>query len=205
MAFDIFLIPHDDESARSWMQRIKAFRLFSLQVAPDAFLSTYAREVAFTDDVWYGRLTNPDAFTFVALQSSRVVGSLALVGPLPSRPEERTPLANPWLQTNGDTAAPVKEPDASHWRINGMFVLPEARGQGVAKGLIEKSIVLGREMAVLSGKEFIASIAVDDDNLPAKSLYEKCGFVTIGEETLAPGSPRTVLLMKYIPEVGTST
>jgi GNAT superfamily N-acetyltransferase len=202
MAFDIFLIPHDDESARSWFQRIKEFRLFSLQAAPDAFSSTYAREIAFTDDVWYGRLINPDAFTFVALQSSRVVGSLALVGTLPSRPEERTPLANPSLQNSRDTAAPGTEPEASHWRINGMFVLPEARGQGVAKGLIEKSIVFGCERAVLSGKEFIASIAVDDDNLPAKSLYEKCGFVTVGEEPLAPGSPRTVRLMTYIPKVG---
>jgi GNAT superfamily N-acetyltransferase len=204
MTFEIFEIPHDHESARSWLHRVKDFRLLALQTAPDAFLSTYAREVAFTDEVWYDRLTNPDAFTFLALQSSRVVGSLTLLGPLPYLPEEQSLLANPWHPPNGDTPAPVQEPDASHWCINGMFVLSEARGRGAARALIARSMDFGRQRAALSGKDFISSIAVDSDNVPAKSLYEKCGYVSIKSEPLAAGSPRRVLFMKYMTGVGAS-
>jgi ribosomal protein S18 acetylase RimI-like enzyme len=203
MTFEVFQIPHDDESARSWLERVKAFRLLSLQTAPESFLSTYASEVAFTDDIWYGRLTNPSVATFVALQSGRVVGSLALIGPLAHPPEDLSPLGNPWVSIDRD--ALLKEPENSYWRINGMFTLPEVRGQGIAKALIEKAKVFGCEQAALSGKGFVGSIAVDADNLPAKALYKKCGFVTIKEEPLSHGSSRTVLLMKYTPEIVVST
>jgi ribosomal protein S18 acetylase RimI-like enzyme len=204
MAFEIFLIPRDDESARTWQHRIKDFRLLSLKTAPDAFFSTYEREVAFADDVWYTRLTNPQAATFVALQESRIVGSLTLIGPLPYLAEDHSPHENPWLPPSTTATLPAKEPAVSHWRVNGMFVLPEVRRQGTAKALIEKSIVFGREHAALSGKEFVASVAVDDDNPPAQRLYEKCGFVTIKSEPTESDSPRMVLLMKYMPRVGES-
>jgi GNAT superfamily N-acetyltransferase len=204
MAVEIFLIPRDDESARTWQHRTKDFRLFALKTAPEAFLSTYEREVAFADDVWYTRITNPQASTFVALQESRIVGSLVLIGPLPYVAEDHSPRENPWLPPSTTATSPAKEPAVSHWRVNGMFVLPEVRRQGTAGALIEKSMAFGQEQAALSGKEFVASIAVDDDNPPAKRLYEKCGFVTIKSEPLEPDSPRRILLMKYMPRVGES-
>ena len=196
MAFEIIQIPKDDESIRRYVDQVKAFRLHSLQTSPEAFFSTYARESAFTDDVWYKRLSNPEAITFIAVQSDRIVSSIALIGPLPYGPGELSPLGNPWVSMDGDAA--VKIPTTSHWRINGMFTLPEARGQGTAKALIEAAQKFGAAQAEGSGKDPVLSIAVDEDNVTAKSLYERCGFFTIKEE-INRGDMRNVLLMEWQP------
>ena len=201
MAFEIFPVPHDDEIARAWQHRVKEFRLLALKTAPDAFLTTYAEAAAYPDDLWLSRLTNPEAVTFLALQESRIVGSLTLIGPLPYLAEDHSPRDNPWNPPAVAATSPAKERAAvSHWRINGMFVHPEARRQGIAKAIIEKSMAFAREQAALSGKEFVASIAVDDDNPAAKNLYKTCGFVTIRSET-EPGATRSILLQKYMPRV----
>lgn len=200
MTFEIFLVPHDDESARAWQHRVKEFRLLALKTAPDAFLSTYEREAAFGDDVWYQRLMNPQASSFLAIQDSRIVGSLTLIGPLPYLPEDHSPVENPWNPPASSTSTPEDIP-VSHWRTNGMFVLPEARRQGIAKALIERSIEFGHEQAALSGKEFVGSVAVEGDNHAAKRLYENTGYVTITSE-LDPGARRKVLLMKFLSGTG---
>jgi ribosomal protein S18 acetylase RimI-like enzyme len=81
----------------------------------------------------------------------------------------------------------------------GMFTLPSARGQGIAKALIKKAIEHGISEATKAGKTFVATIAVDDDNLPAVGLYQKCGFKTIIEEPWYRDRPRVALLLKYSP------
>jgi GNAT superfamily N-acetyltransferase len=194
MAFEILQIPRDEKSVRAYLEQYKAIRLYSLKTAPEAFGSTYAREAAFTDDVWYNRLANPKAATFIALRADRIVCTLTLVGPLPCSPEESSPTHDPWTVLGGNT-----NPTYLHWRINGMFTLPEARGQGVAKALVERATKYGSDEASKSGKVFAGSIAVHEDNPAARSLYAKCGFVPIKEEPLVPGSPSTVLLLKYAP------
>jgi hypothetical protein len=88
MPFEIIQIPRDDESVRLYVERYKAFRLLALRTDPDAFGSTYAREIAFSDDVWYNRLANPKAATFLAFQSDEVVCTVTIAGPLPCTPEE---------------------------------------------------------------------------------------------------------------------
>jgi ribosomal protein S18 acetylase RimI-like enzyme len=196
MPFEIIQLSKDDETIRRWVDKVKAFRLLSLQTSPEFFLSTYAREIAFTDDVWYERLSNPKAVTFIAVQSDRIVSSIAVLGPLPYGPDELSPLGNPWVTMDGD--ATVKIPTTSHWRINGMFTLPEARGQGTAKALIEAAKKFGATQAEASGKDCVLSIAVEQDNVPAKALYQKCGFVTIKEE-INQSDSRNVLLMTWVP------
>lgn len=196
MTFEVIQLPKDDESIRRWVDRVKAFRLLSLQTSPEFFLSTYARESAFTDDIWYERLSNPKAITFIAVKSDRIVSSIAVLGPLPYGPDELSPLGNPWVTMDGDST--LKIPTTSHWRINGMFTLPEARGQGTAKALIEAAKKFGANQAEASGKDCVLSIAVEEDNVPAKALYQKCGFVAIKEEVNRSDS-RNVLLMKCVP------
>jgi hypothetical protein len=88
MSFEIIQIPRDDEAIRLYLERHKAFRLLALKTDPDAFGSTFAREIAFTDDVWFNRLKNPQITTFLALRSDQVVCSISLGGPLPCTPEE---------------------------------------------------------------------------------------------------------------------
>jgi hypothetical protein len=88
MAFEIIQLPKDPDGIRDWVEKYKAFRLYSLQTAPEAFGSTYAREIAFGDEVWNQRLTNPEAATFVALQSGKIVSTITAVGPLAFWAEE---------------------------------------------------------------------------------------------------------------------
>jgi hypothetical protein len=88
MPFEIIQIPRDDASIRLHVERYKTFRLLALKTDPDAFGSTYSREVAFTEDVWYNRLANPQVQTFLALQSDQVVCTVSIAGPLPCTPEE---------------------------------------------------------------------------------------------------------------------
>ena len=85
-----------------------------------------------------------------------------------------------------------------HYRINGMFTLPKARGQGIAKALLQRSIEYGRDEAFACGKTFELSILVDADNLAARSLYEKSGFALVREEAFE-GTSRVILLLKYSP------
>lgn len=81
-------IPRDEESIYYYLDKYKAFRLLALKTAPEAFGSTFARELAFTDDFWYIRLSSPEATTFITTESDRIVCTLTAIGPLPCTVEE---------------------------------------------------------------------------------------------------------------------
>lgn len=78
-----------------------------------------------------------------------------------------------------------------------MFTLPEARGQGVAKALLEHVLAYGTVQAAKSGKPFAGAIVVDSDNPGARALYQKCGFVAVKEVPFNVGRPRMAMLLKY--------
>jgi len=194
MAFEVLQIPSKPEDGQSYIEQYKAFRLLSLKIAPTAFHSTYEREIQFTDDVWLGRLTNPDYGTFVALQFGQIVCTLTLVGPLNYEPDDLYPSTNP-SELDGGSPRPF-----SHWRFNAMFTLPEARGQGIAKSLIRKAQEYGQARAAESEKDFIGSIVTESDNIAAMSLYEKCGFVIVKKQPyVARGVPVECIIMQYPP------
>jgi GNAT superfamily N-acetyltransferase len=85
-----------------------------------------------------------------------------------------------------------------------MFTLPTARGQGIATVIIAKALQFGVHEAAKSGKSFVASIAVEQDNPVAIGLYKKCGFKTIVKDPWFRDRPRIALLLKYslTPEAG---
>ena len=120
------------------------------------------------------------------------MSSITILGPLPFALEELPPAANPW-ELNGGREQPVL-----HWRFNGMFTLPEARGQGMAKALIERGMQYGADEAASVGKPYVGSIVVDEENVAARSLYEKCGFVFVKREKYEAhgGRVQEVFLMK---------
>lgn len=93
------------------LEALKHVRLAALRDSPDAFGSTYAREVAFTDDQWLARITGPSV-TFLAFadDSGRAIG---VSGGLPL--EESVELVSMW-------------------------VAPEARGTGVSTALVQEVI-----------------------------------------------------------------
>lgn len=191
MTFEIIHISGED-LVRSFVEKYKEFRLLSLQVAPEAFASNYAREVDFSDEVWYERLANPNAATFFALQSSRIIGTVSILGPLPYGPESMTALGNPWQAIDDET--PDQKP-TGHYRMNGMFTLPEVRGQGIGKALIEAALRYARVEAVIYGRAFVCSLVVESDNAGARKLYEKRGFGFIKE---IPNEDSSVILMKTL-------
>jgi GNAT superfamily N-acetyltransferase len=90
-------------------ERVREVRLRALRDAPDAFASTYEREIAMAPDEWRGRLTRPNSATFVASLDGADVGLVTGLG-LPELPGEAV--------------------------LVGMWVAPEARGRGVSDALV---------------------------------------------------------------------
>jgi RimJ/RimL family protein N-acetyltransferase len=82
-------------------------RLRALRDSPDAFGSTYAREVAFAEADWRRRLEDPGSVSVLALAGSRPVGMGGGFQDLPG-----------WLH------------------VIAMWVEPAARGQGVAQSVL---------------------------------------------------------------------
>lgn len=88
-------------------QALREIRLQALQDAPDAFASTYAREVAFAEDEWHRRATRDGSFiAFLPEVSPAGLGGGYLAAP--------------------DTV-----------ELIAMFVRPQARGRGVGEAVIE--------------------------------------------------------------------
>jgi ribosomal protein S18 acetylase RimI-like enzyme len=171
-AYSIIHVPHDEAGIRKYLDDYKAFRLLSLQIAPEAFASTYAREVAFDDSVWYERLSNPIANSFLAIgETGKILSMSTMIGPLSYGTLEIPPLGNPWTGQDGwEAMAPL------HFRLNAIFTLPEARRRGISKALIKRSIKHTTDEARAKNKDIIFSVIVDTDNLKAKALYESVGF-----------------------------
>lgn len=96
---------------------------------------------------------------------------------------------------SADGVDSYKSSNELHLRINGMFTHPIARGQGLAKSLLIHALTFGQQEAEKSKKTLVCSIVVDTDNKAARSLYKKCGFKFVLEESYAPG--RDCALLAY--------
>lgn len=65
--------------------------------------------------------------------------------------------------------------------VFGMYVVPEARGGGVGRALLEEILVLSGQ---LSGLEQL-HLSVSEPNITAKALYLSCGFEVYAAEPRA--------------------
>ncbi|KAF5870099.1 putative gnat family protein [Botrytis fragariae] len=188
MTYEIIHISSED-LVRSYVGKYKDFRLLSLQVAPEAFASNYSTEAAFLEEVWYERLANPNAATYFAIENSKIIGTVSMLGPLIYGPEDMTVLGNPW-QVIGDKTS--SEQAMGHYRMNGVFTLPDVRGQGIGKALIEAALQYAGGEAAVQGKAFVCSVVVESENSEARRLYERCDFVAMKE---VPNGDTVVILM----------
>src|SRR6266480_4426815 len=71
MHYEIHTLPRSINDAEKWSQlrdKLKILRLRSLQEDPEAFSSTYAEEVKFSNEVWEKRMTNPLAVHLIAVE-----------------------------------------------------------------------------------------------------------------------------------------
>jgi len=130
-------------------------RLKALKINPEAFGSTYEREVNFTQKMVEERIRpTEDNFVLGVFDDQNVL--LGIV----------TYMRETSMKT------------AHKGNIFGMFVAPESRGNGLGKLLLQELV---RKVKQTNGLEQI-NLTVVSENLSAKKLYSSIGFETYGVE-----------------------
>jgi len=130
-------------------------RLRALKINPEAFGSTFEREVEFTEEMIQERIKpTKDKFVLGAFnQQNFLVGIVTFM-----------------RETSLKTA--------HKGNIYGMFVAPETRGMGVGKLLLDELI---RKAKNIGGLEQL-NLTVVSNNAAANKLYTSLGFDTYGVE-----------------------
>ncbi|KAK5115926.1 hypothetical protein LTR62_000382 [Meristemomyces frigidus] len=83
----------------------------------------------------------------------------------------------------GMQEAESQQPGCFHFHLNAIFVLPSARGQGVGLRLIRAALAEAEKLCSMARvKGCKVTILVDEENLGAKKLYARAGFVAVGTE-----------------------
>ncbi|KAI1137033.1 hypothetical protein F5Y05DRAFT_389948 [Hypoxylon sp. FL0543] len=182
------LISADNEGRRFYLDHYKPFRLAALKQDPDAFGSTYAREINFAEEDWLSCINNLLVKTFVAVHSNdrRVLSATSLIGPLPNP----GPASNPFQACTEMTGASDQhhnhvEASPLPFQISGVYTAPGARGKGIAKALAKAVVEEATNYAKDQDRMLDLSVIVYASNHVAITFYESCGFVA------DPGGPRT--------------
>ncbi len=77
--------------------------------------------------------------------------------------------------------------------ITNVAVHPERRGQGIGEKLVREAIRMGESLKL----EYI-TLEVRESNIPARRLYEKCGFREMGKRKNFYSKPREdAVVMNY--------
>lgn len=161
-------------AAHEW-QKYRDTRLRALQDAPDAFGSTWEREISLPDESWSARIaaaakSHSDG-AFFAVNGEQVHGLV-------------------WAQIA------EKESDVAH--LYQMWVEPAARGLGVGRSLLHQALAWAKEQGA---RQVRLGITVSDS--PALQLYTSQGFRSIGKaEPLREGS--ALMAQAMVLELGTS-
>ena len=196
----------------TFVERYRAFRLFSLSSAPDAFASTYEQEVKYPTSTWVQRLQNENAVQYVATRSSSTetdinrlkhaawMGMVVLV-----RKQETT------IRTEYDSSSKIsqeEDSDRSHsmgsdspapavtsYHVNGLFTDPSIRGKGLGGQLLQKCFeFVEAEVQEQGLRPIKVTTLVDSWNDTAKRLYAANGFkVTGSSEYVVDDSKREAL------------
>jgi ribosomal protein S18 acetylase RimI-like enzyme len=141
----------------------RQLRLTALADSPQAFSSTLAGEQVLAGELWRGRLDSATAASFLAWQDDRPVG-----------------MATGKIDDPDDEFA---VPGA--WQLVGMWVAPEARGTGVADGLVEQVAA-----HALSAGAASLVLWVTEINGRARAFYRRAGFGPTGARQLVrPDDP----------------
>ncbi|MGR3764354.1 N-acetyltransferase family protein [Rossellomorea sp. NS-SX7] len=143
---------------RSHADAYLRLRLEALQTNPEAFGASYEETISRKNPVEHtaARLAQRENYTYGAFVNGNLVGMLVLV------PE---------------TAEKMKHKAS----IFGMYVTPNLRGSGIARGLMVKAISKARELEALEQ----LNLTVVTTNDSAKKLYTSMGFTSFGLEKRA--------------------
>ena len=142
--------------------RYKQLMLHAYEHAADAFTSTPEERAKEPDAWWVNRIAHPQGLTvaFGSLEESTLVGTVAVE--FSSKPKTLHKAL-----------------------IVGMYVLPEHRGKGHARALLQAAV----EFCANRGGISVIQLEVTQGNSPAVSLYESLRFVAYGLEPMAVLTP----------------
>ena len=142
-------------------QLYRDLRLRALFESPDAFGSTYAHESQISHDAWSLRLA----------RGANSLGDLPLIAEVNGEPAGLA-----WARVDEQAPAIV--------HLYQMWVAPDYRKQGAGRALLDAAVGWARD----SGADTVV-LDVTVGNAPARALYERGGFVAIGDpKPLRPGS-----------------
>lgn len=137
-------------------EKYRDLRLLALKESPAAFGSSYEENREKDLKIYYQRIPKPDDEDVVLVAESDDGQFMGMVGFL------RIPRVK--MRHKGS--------------IYGVYVKPEARGQGIARALMEDALAHIRQV---KGLRFV-TLSVVTTNTPAKNLYESLGFEIWGTE-----------------------
>ena len=145
-------------------QKYKEVRLRSGETNPEAWGSSIQKEPEKDEEYWRGKLEDPNFRMFAIEMDDKIVAMLGL----------------------------QQKPDG-RWFLRRLYSVPEMRGKGLAKVLIDRVLNEARK----SGAEKIY-LGVTE-GIPAINLYKRLGFKEIGrnkDEIRGDGKPRDEILME---------
>ncbi|MCY4528053.1 MAG: GNAT family N-acetyltransferase [Chloroflexi bacterium] len=148
---NIIVRPLNENDAHAFQE----LRLKGLSEHPEAFASSYEREIAYTKDFVSNRLRqtaeSPNNFTLGAFRERELLG---LVG---------------FFRKTGE-----KEEHRGH--IWGMYVRSDEQGKGIGRALLADGVKCARSLPGLEQIE----LCVVTRNKQARGLYASLGFVSCG-------------------------
>lgn len=198
-----------DGHATALARKFRNLRLQAFKTAPEAFAASFEVENQRGLEHTLQRLSNAKAVHFVAFGAGRGVGDvtdegdirrfletewvgmIVLLGPEVGHSSSGVSArSDPFARI---TAASTVEPTSAredgsaistmHYHLNGVFVSPSARQSGLGRALIQAALERANADVQNAGACMTCSILVDSENIAAKALYEKAGFVGVGQET----------------------
>jgi GNAT superfamily N-acetyltransferase len=198
---DVYLVPKPAQSQPSdislLIERYRTTRLTALQLDPDAFGSTYAREIQFTDEIWLSRLLNPLSRTLVSvdvkppltepvdLTRHEWLGTATILGP---KVLSKTKGSSVWTTYTRDNSNdppdwPAVKDSNAIYMIAGVFVHPSRRRQGRGKRLIQAVVSAATEEAKRAGASRVTILLeIESENQAPDRLYESAGFWAVDRE-----------------------
>lgn len=140
---------------------LRDVRLRALRTDPDAFAASYDQAVTRDDHVW---------------EEIAVAGSAGEEEIILLAEAEEGPVGMVGAFTRAD------EPGTRH--LYGMWVAPEARSTGLGQRFVDAI----REWSIEVGADEV-KLWVVESNLPARTLYERAGFIRTGESQPLASNP----------------
>lgn len=155
----------------------RSAEITDLRSVLDVDVAVFGKELAYPYFVLRQLFDLFKDFSVVVVEDGRIVG-YALVGVEP-----------------GDEPSPVSD---VAWLL-GLGVVPEARGRGYGKRLLDRALELCTKAGISEAK-----ITVRPTNETAKKIYEKAGFAPTDAEDdyFGPDQPRQVLTLRLEPATG---